>query len=102
MKASVIRFFILSARVDFEIEQPLLFKTRKSVKSYFEKFTATGANSVFIGFFRCLSPLIASVNYGSREDEEQSGGGILRLIRIRLDDARSPLAGLLDLSPRRY
>ena len=52
--------------------------------------------------FRCLTPLIVSVNCGSRGDEEQSEEGILRLIQIRFDYARSRLAGLLDLSRTGY
>ena len=99
---SVIRFFIFFAATDFGMEPPLLLKTRKSVKYYFKKFTADGANSVFIWFFRCLSPLIASVSCGSGRDEEQSGGGILRLIQIRFDNAGLRLTCLLDLSRRGY
>jgi len=43
-------FFILFVAMDFRIEAPLLLKTRKSVKEYFEnfanekKFTANGAS----------------------------------------------------------
>ena len=61
--------------MDFRIEAPLLLKTRKSVKEYFENFanekkiTADGA---FIWIFLCLSPLIDCVNWGSGRDEEQS------------------------------
>jgi hypothetical protein len=53
-------------------EAAFLLEMRKCVKRFFEKFAPDGANSFFIWFFRCLSPLIASDNCGSRADKEQS------------------------------
>jgi hypothetical protein len=73
-----------------------------------KNFTAKGANVVFIWIFLCHSPLIASVSCGSGTDEEQSEGGILRLIQIRFEapsfetfSLRSQdkfMASILDLS----